>query len=111
MSATPSTDELIRDARGRAAVVGRGTGTGKAYLDLADGLVELQRRAEKAEARAEDIAGIAKVLGDHRRKLGVRDLRDHCTCGWVSVGEGLGLSLRHHQAALIAVWFLSETAP
>ncbi len=32
--------ELARDARGRAAIVSHGTGTGKAYLRYADALDE-----------------------------------------------------------------------
>jgi hypothetical protein len=39
---------------------------------------------------------VTDTIREHQRKTGVRDLKTHCICGWVSTGaNGPGEHIRH----------------
>ncbi|AHB31659.1 hypothetical protein ArV2_gp48 [Arthrobacter phage vB_ArS-ArV2] len=43
---------------------------------------------------------MAEVLAEHQQKVGVRDMRSHCWCGWA--GEPTGIAFIAHQAAALS---------
>jgi hypothetical protein len=48
---------------------------------------------------------MAEVLGEHQKKTGIRDLAEHCTCGWAGREKYSGYLLTHQEAMLTAAGF------
>ena len=53
-------------------------------------------------SHAEQLDAIADAIREHQKRQGIRDLKTHCICGWVSKGaNGPGEHIRHQAAKVL----------